>query len=112
MGKRETGNPGSDDSNSYGRPRVTHMSPNRFFMNEVDDPTPSGCLCFVPEAGTSGCDPGVRRDTGHLREDEARAAHRARAQMNKVEIVGYAVLGARHLLRHGDHLPVARQLGH
>ena len=56
-------------------------------MDEPDQPFPFALLRIVPEAKTAGRDTRFGRYAGHLGEDEARTAHRARAQMGNMEIV-------------------------
>ena len=60
-------------------------------MHMVDDAPPAIALRVVPQAGASGRDAGVGRDAGHLREDQARAAHGAGAQMREVVVRRLAV---------------------
>ena len=81
-------------------------------VDEIDDALPRGDLGLVPHAGAAGADPALGRDAGHLGEDQPRAAERALAVVDEVEVVGDAV--DRRIHRHrrdGDavlHLHLAQ----
>ena len=70
-------------------------------LDEGGDGLPRLDLLRGPDAGVPGRDAPVGRHARGLREDEARTAHGAAAQVHEVPVVGDAVLG--RVLAHGRH---------
>ena len=60
-------------------------------VDEIDDALPSVALRGVPQARAARRDAGLRRGARHLGEDQAGTAHRARAEVHEVIVVGHAV---------------------
>jgi hypothetical protein len=67
-------------------------------VHEVDDAPPGGALRVGPQARAARGDARVGRDAGHLGEQEAGAAQRARAEVGQVVVARHTVHAA--VLRH------------
>jgi hypothetical protein len=78
-------------------------------VHEVDDALPGGDVLGGVHARAAG-EMRPRAHVGHLRDDEARAAHGAAPEMDQVEVADRAVLGRVHAHGRDDHAVFEHQL--
>ena len=72
-------------------------------VTEVHDPLPGSLLLVVPQPSAAGSDATLRGDADHLGHHQTRTTQRLAAQVDEVEVAGYAVDGGVHVHRgNGD----------
>ncbi len=83
-------------------PSCSAIFARRVGVHEVDDARPGRLVLVLVHPRAAGRDAPVRRDAGHLGEHQPRAALRARAEVDEVEVVRRAVAARVHRHRRDD----------